>query len=55
MAMKGQKSRKFADLDIAIYYITGPPLEIQIEGCKASNLSKNAGNFKEILKIEGCN
>ena len=33
----------------------GPPLEIQIEGCKASNLSKSVGNLREILKIEGCN
>ena len=35
--------------------ISGLPLEIQIEGCKASNLSKSVGNLREILKIEGCN
>ena len=34
---------------------SGSPLEIQIEGCKTSNLHKSVGDLREILKIEGCN
>ena len=34
---------------------TGSPLEIQIEGCKSSNLYKSVRKVKELLKIDGCN
>ena len=35
--------------------LSGAQLEIQIKGCKSSNLYKSVGNLKEILKIDGCN